>query len=129
MTMAATPREIRKLLDRRCRTSEAFEAAWRVFLNSRTEEDFGAWRYDRDLTAWMYVMRDAGLKLPTQTQEGFARCFCGADVNNADVQSHREAARKQLMEFANAIKPVKEGCIFIELLNGPFLYEHRVSQA
>jgi hypothetical protein len=74
---------------------KAFEAAWRVFLASRTEEDFAAWRYDRDLTAWMYAMRDAGLKLPTQTQDGFARCFCGADVNNADIRSHILASHKR----------------------------------
>jgi hypothetical protein len=33
------------------------------------------------------------------------------------------------MEFANGIKSVQDGRIFIELINGPFLYEHRGSPA
>jgi len=29
---------------------------------------------------------------------------------------------RKLMEIANAIEPVQDGRIFIELLNGPFLF-------
>jgi hypothetical protein len=60
-----------------------FEAAWSVFLAKRTEADFEAWRFQRDSTAWKYAMWDAGLKLPTQTQAGRSRCFCGAEITIA----------------------------------------------
>jgi hypothetical protein len=40
-----------------------------------------------------------------------------------------EAAAKKLMEIANAVEPVQDGRIFIELLNGPFLYELRGTPA
>jgi hypothetical protein len=33
------------------------------------------------------------------------------------------------MEFANAVEAVQDGRIFIELLNGPFLYEFKGSPA
>ena len=33
------------------------------------------------------------------------------------------------MEIANAVEPVQDGRIFIELINGPFLYEHKGSPA
>ena len=36
-----------------------------------------------------------------------------------------EAAAQKLMEIANSVEPVQDGRIFIELINGPFLYEHR----
>jgi hypothetical protein len=32
-------------------------------------------------------------------------------------------------EIANAIEPAQEGRIFIELINAPFLYEHKASPA
>jgi hypothetical protein len=71
-----------------------FEAAWRVFLAKRTEADFEEWRYARDFTAWKYAMWDAGLKMPTQTRDGRARCFCGAEINNATIRSHILAAHR-----------------------------------
>jgi hypothetical protein len=40
-----------------------------------------------------------------------------------------EAAAQKLMEIANAVEPVQDGRIFIELINGPFLFEHRGSPA
>jgi hypothetical protein len=40
-----------------------------------------------------------------------------------------EAAARKLMEIANAIEPVQDGRIFIELINGPFLFEHKCSPA
>jgi len=36
---------------------------------------------------------------------------------------------RKLMEIANAIEPVQDGRIFIELLNGPFLFELRGTPA
>jgi hypothetical protein len=34
-----------------------------------------------------------------------------------------EAAARKLIEQANAVEPVRDGRIYIELLNGPFLYQ------
>jgi len=39
------------------------------------------------------------------------------------------AAAQKLMEIANAVDPVQDGRIFIELINGPFLYNHKGSPA
>ena len=36
-----------------------------------------------------------------------------------------EAAARKLMEIANAVEPVQDGRIFIELISGPFLFEHK----
>ncbi len=36
-----------------------------------------------------------------------------------------EAAARKLMEIANDVEAVQDGRIFIELINGPFLYEHK----
>ena len=33
------------------------------------------------------------------------------------------------MEIANSVEAVQDGRIFIELINGPFLYEHKGSPA
>jgi hypothetical protein len=34
-----------------------------------------------------------------------------------------EAAARKLIELANAFEPVQDGRIYIEKINGPFLYE------
>ena len=39
------------------------------------------------------------------------------------------AAAQKLMEIANAVEAVQDGRIFIELINGPFLYEHKGNPA
>jgi hypothetical protein len=31
---------------------------------------------------------DVGCKLPTQTADGRARCFCGAEINISDMNEH-----------------------------------------
>jgi len=36
-----------------------------------------------------------------------------------------EAAAQKLMGIANAVEAVQDGRIFIELINGPFLFEHK----
>ena len=38
------------------------------------------------------------------------------------------AARK-LMELANAVEPVQDGRIYIEKINGPFIYQHKGTPA
>jgi hypothetical protein len=40
-----------------------------------------------------------------------------------------EASAKKLMEIANGVEPVQDGRIFIELINGPFLFECKGSPA
>ena len=34
-----------------------------------------------------------------------------------------EAAARKLLELANAVEPVQDGRIYIEKINGPFLFE------
>jgi len=40
-----------------------------------------------------------------------------------------EAAARKLIEIANTVETIQDGRIFIELLNGPFLCEHKGSPA
>lgn len=40
-----------------------------------------------------------------------------------------EAAARQLIEIANSVEAVQDGRIFIELINGPMLFEHRATPA
>ncbi len=39
-----------------------------------------------------------------------------------------EAAAQKLMQTANAVEPAQDGRIFIELINGPFLYDHKAAR-
>jgi hypothetical protein len=73
----------------------AFESAWSVFLSKRTEADFLEYRRHRASTAWKYAMWDAGCKLPTQTADGRARCFCGAEIDITSMDPHIYAAHMQ----------------------------------
>jgi hypothetical protein len=40
-----------------------------------------------------------------------------------------ETAARKLVEIANAVEAVQDGRIFIELINGPFLSEHKGTPA
>jgi hypothetical protein len=40
-----------------------------------------------------------------------------------------EKAARKLVEIANAVEAVQDGRIFIELINGPFSYEHKATPA
>jgi hypothetical protein len=40
-----------------------------------------------------------------------------------------EKAARKLVEIANAAEAVQDGRIYIELVNEPFLFEHRASPA
>jgi len=42
----------------------------------------------RACTAWKQAMWETGCKLPTQTQEGRAGCFCGAEIDISSMQPH-----------------------------------------
>jgi hypothetical protein len=38
-----------------------------------------------------------------------------------------EAAARKLIEIANSVEAVQDGRIFIELINGPMLFEHKAT--
>jgi hypothetical protein len=38
-----------------------------------------------------------------------------------------EAAARKLIEIANSVEAVQDGRIFIELINGPLLFEHKAT--
>jgi hypothetical protein len=59
-----------------------------VFLSKRTEADFQEYRHHRASTAWKYAMWDAGCKLPARSADGWARCFCGAEIDIASMDKH-----------------------------------------
>jgi hypothetical protein len=65
-----------------------FERDWQAFLAKRTEDDFAEYRYWRAFQAWKYAMWDAGRKMPTQTVDGWTKCFCGAPIDNKSSHDH-----------------------------------------
>jgi hypothetical protein len=40
-----------------------------------------------------------------------------------------ETAARKLVEIANAVETIQDGCIHIELTNAPLLFEHKASPA
>jgi hypothetical protein len=40
-----------------------------------------------------------------------------------------EAAARKLIEIANSVEAVQDGRIYIELINGPMLFEHKARAA
>jgi hypothetical protein len=74
----------------------AFEPAWLKFAHSRTPADFEEWRDHRDATAWKYRMHDLGLRMPTQSEVGRARCFCGAEITTTSVAGDIRTAHQEL---------------------------------
>jgi hypothetical protein len=53
-----------------------------------TEADFTEYRQQRDWTAGKYAMHAAAMKLPTQSTDGRARCFCGAEIVTGTTARH-----------------------------------------
>jgi hypothetical protein len=43
--------------------------------------------------------------------------------------SDPEVAARKLVEIANVVETIQDGRIYIELINAPFLYEHKASPA
>jgi hypothetical protein len=43
--------------------------------------------------------------------------------------ANSEAAARKLMELAHAFEPIQDGRIYIEAINGPFLFEHKGTPA
>lgn len=66
----------------------AFEQAWKELEPTLTDENYEAWRDDRDATAWKYRMWDEHCRMPAQTRDGRSRCFCGAEITSASVSDH-----------------------------------------
>jgi hypothetical protein len=48
----------------------------------------------RDWRAWKFATWDMGMKMPTQTWDGTARCFCGATITISSVAGHVRATHK-----------------------------------
>jgi hypothetical protein len=48
---------------------------------------------------------------------------------NDRAYANPEAAARKLVEISNSIEPAQDGRIFIELINWPFLSEHKGSPA
>lgn len=72
----------------------AFETHWKAIEPTLTEEQYEVWRHDRDWTAWKYRMWKEHLPMPTQTQSGRSRCFCGAELAIGDIDKHVAAAHQ-----------------------------------
>jgi hypothetical protein len=45
----------------------------------------------------------------------------------ARPHANTEAAARKLIEIANSVEAVQDGRIFIELINGPMLFEHKAT--
>ncbi|SHH05341.1 hypothetical protein [Bradyrhizobium erythrophlei] len=71
-----------------------FEEAWKKIERAKTEAHFELWRYQRDWTAWKYRMWDEKMQMPTQRTDGRSRCFCGAEITNASISKHIQAAHR-----------------------------------
>jgi hypothetical protein len=67
-----------------------FQIAWREILPALPPNALDELRFELAATAWKYAMWEAKLKLPTQTVDGRARCFCGAEIglNTTDHIRH-----------------------------------------
>jgi hypothetical protein len=71
---------------------QKFEAAWRNLRNAFTNDDFTEYRYAHAWTTWKQRMWKEGGKLPTQTQDGRSRCFCGVEIDISGMAAHVKAA-------------------------------------
>jgi hypothetical protein len=40
-----------------------------------------------------------------------------------------EAAARKLLEIAHAFQPIQDGRIYIEVINGPMLFQHKATPA
>lgn len=72
-----------------------FLIAWLKFAHSRKPDDFEEWRDHRDFTAWKYRMHDVGLKMPTQSETGRTKCFCGTEITTSSLMDHIRTAHRE----------------------------------
>ncbi len=57
-----------------------------------TAADRAEQRRQRAHKNWKCNMRETGCKLPTQESGGWSKCFCGAEIDIADMDGHVIAA-------------------------------------
>lgn len=74
----------------------AFERAWQNYLPTCTEQDFLEYRQRRAFEVWKHAMWAAPALLPTQTQEGRSRCFCGEEITIETTEPHVYEAHMDL---------------------------------
>jgi hypothetical protein len=95
-----------------------FEVAWQVFLSTRTEEDFQAWRDQREWTARKYALWDAGKRLdppsygPGKPCSRFMKCPCGLTFDMlGPAQVVRQVLHISLMEAARVPGPIDDNWV------------------
>jgi hypothetical protein len=54
---------------------------------------------------------------------------CTMKLTTARPYADPEAAARKLIEIANSVEAVQDGRIYIELINGPMLFEHKATPA
>jgi hypothetical protein len=52
----------------------------------------------------------------------------GNEFATARPYANPEAAARKLIEIANSVEAVQDGRIYIELINGPMLFEHNAGR-
>jgi hypothetical protein len=57
------------------------------------------------------------------------RTACLMKLTTTRPYADPEAAARKLIEIANSVEAVQDGRIFIELINGPMLFEHKATPA
>jgi hypothetical protein len=57
-----------------------FDRAWQQLAPKLNEENYEEWRRNRDFHAWKRRMWNEGCRMPTQNQDGWSTCFCGACI-------------------------------------------------
>lgn len=73
-----------------------------------TEDQYEAWRRDRDFHAWKHRMWDTHCLLPTQTREDRSRCFCGVEITNDSLDDHTSSPRTGALEHDDPPAPDRD---------------------
>jgi hypothetical protein len=85
------------------------------------------------------LMTGAGISLSNHFTQAAGQALCGILSSSIQVEnrlmkfatdrpySDPEKAARKLIEIANSVEAVQDGRIYIERINGPFLYEHKGS--
>lgn len=65
-----------------------FQKAWERLEPQISPAMADAWFKSVAMTAWKYAMRDAQCPLPSQSEVGRSRCFCGAEITAESAPLH-----------------------------------------
>jgi hypothetical protein len=90
-----------------------------------------------------YVRSRYGLVLPAQERQippplagarhqggqGTISKVATMKLAEASPYANPEAAARKIIEIANSVEAVQDGRIYIELINGPMLFEHKATPA